>query len=110
MSKQPNNPAGRLLAIIKKLQAVQQKGNMPTDKAWAKVFQIDPDNTGLLMDRIGKCLQLGNQIIENVKKLNLNQDLFLRDIDQVVQSFRQMILQQDMYRTLLILKLLHLCL
>ena len=66
MSKQPNNPAGRLLAIIRKLQAVlKKKGNMSTDEAWAEVFQINPNNTGLLMDRIGKCLQLGNQIIND---------------------------------------------
>lgn len=100
MSKQPNNPAGRLLAIIRKLQAVQKGKNILTDQAWAKVFQIDPDNTGLLMDRIGKCLQLGNQIIENVKKLNLNQDLFLKDINQIILSFRQMNLQENINSTL----------
>lgn len=100
MSKQPNNPAGRLLAIIRKLQAARDHNNTSTDKAWAKIFRIDSDNTGLLLNHIGKCLQLGNQIIEKLNKLNLNHNLFLKDIDQIVLSFRDMHLQEDINSTL----------
>jgi len=100
LSRQPNNPAGRLLEIIRKLQAIRKEKNIRTDLAWAKLFQIDPDNTGLLMDRIGKSLQLGNQIGEQIKKLDLNHELFLKDINQIVFSFRQMNLQQDINSTL----------
>jgi hypothetical protein len=101
MNNQSNNPAGRLLNVIGKLRIIlKEERNLKTESGWAKLFDIDNANTGLVMARVGSVLQLTNQITEIIKKHKVENKIYFRDLNQIADAFRQMILQQGLDETL----------
>jgi len=88
MSKQPNNPAGRLFKIIQDLKKIDPHKSA-TD-AWASVLAIEVSDTSSLLKGIGATLQLGKEITEAIKKQEVNQELYISYIDQVLKVFQGM--------------------
>jgi len=80
-----NNPAGRLLKIIKKSQ--KEGTNTASGNVFAKLFNIDPNDKALLLRRIGDLMSLPHLIRSEVDKLeNISQPLLLKWLPPVELS------------------------
>lgn len=85
----PNNPAGRLHAILS--EALPNKPNKPTREAWANVFQVDASATGHLLylsAQLIELLRLSRQKIEQIG--NVDHDLYFRPIENLERAFATM--------------------
>jgi len=62
-----DNPAGRLLSILEK--GKKQLGHEQTRDAWRKILEIEGqnENDALLMSRLGKVMELPQQIITDIQ-------------------------------------------
>jgi len=60
-----DNPAGRLLDILKKGQGISD--TTPNKVAWGSLLDVDSNNLSLLMSRLGKVMELPDQIIHDIK-------------------------------------------
>lgn len=66
-----DNPAGRLLNILE--NGKNHPSGMGCRGAWNKLLRIDESNPALLMSRLGKVMELPNQIIEKIRENYPNQ-------------------------------------
>lgn len=66
-----DNPAGRLLYILKEGKKLSQQST--GKNAWANLLDVDEKNLSLLMSRLGKVMELPDQIIQQVKEHYPNQ-------------------------------------
>ncbi|WP_141699100.1 hypothetical protein [Candidatus Thiosymbion oneisti] len=66
-----DNPAGRLLNILE--NGKQHPSGMGCRGAWNKLLRINNSNPALLMSRLGKVMELPNQIIEKIQEHYPNQ-------------------------------------
>ena len=72
-----DNPAGRLHKLLE--QGMKEEQNQRVHSVWAKLLKIDPpQNTALLLKRLGKVYALPSQIAEQVGKYLTNPDLHLK--------------------------------
>ncbi len=86
MSKQPNNPAARLLEIINKARSIP--GNVSTGDGWAKLFDLNSKDLPEILLRISDLFQLIYETRRAVEELNdYDHQLYLRPIDKVVSAF-----------------------
>jgi hypothetical protein len=98
VSKHPDNPAGRLLRIVNDLKQIEK--NIIADAAWASVLGVDVSDTGSLLHGIGATLQLGQDTIEAIKKLNVNHDLYIGHVNQILRAFQKMHLGARIFDTM----------
>ena len=91
MADNPNNPAGRLLYICRKLSSINN--SIGLKEAWAKVVDVPVpvEDTPLLLDRIGASISL----IEYTKKAiysldDIDRNLFLKWEQPVANAFSQL--------------------
>jgi hypothetical protein len=102
MSKPPNNPAGRLLKIVRDLKHAPP--NTSANDAWASALGIDVSDTGSLLKGIGATLQLGQDTIEAIKRLDVEHDLFIGHINQILMAFQKMNLGSRIHDTIVNVK------
>jgi len=67
-----DNAAGRLLHILNEGKKIN-KNNTSSKEAWSKLLNIKVDNSALLMSRLGKVMELPNQIIDEINNYYPNQ-------------------------------------
>lgn len=67
-----DNPAGRLLNILEKGKEIPI--STPCKVAWGKLLDVKGDNLALLMSRLGKVMELPDQIINQIKSHYPNQN------------------------------------
>lgn len=102
MSKPPNNPAGRLLKVVSGLK--QTENNIIADQAWASVLGIAVSDTGSLLKGIGATLQLGQDTIEAIKRLDVDQDLYIGHVKQILVAFQKCNFGARIYDTMINVK------
>lgn len=60
-----DNPAGRLLHILQ--EGKKKQTSLACKAIWAELLDVKPDNLALLMSRLGKVMELPEQIINQIK-------------------------------------------
>lgn len=87
-----NNPAGRLLNILQEGQSLLRNATERDKKAfrvWQKILMVPPDNTSLLLKRLGKLYELPQVIEEQVRQQpDIKHDLYLKWMKKVEAGFR----------------------
>lgn len=77
-----NNPAGRLYDILD--LARHQNPKQPARKAWGAVFEVEPDDTGTLLQMLADLLKLVHETKAAIQCLNnVDQDLHLRPFRKI---------------------------
>lgn len=72
-----NNPAGRLYDILE--LARRQNPKQPARKAWAVVFEVEPNDTGSLLQMLADLLKLVHETKTAIQRLDdVDQELHLR--------------------------------
>ena len=84
-----NNPAGRLHDILS--AARQQNAHEPARKAWATVFQIEPNDTGTLLKMVADLIDLVRETKASIQRLEgVNQELHLRPFIKIEALLSQL--------------------
>lgn len=63
-----DNPAERLLGILEEGRSLS--AGKKCREIWSNILEINDKNESLLMSRLGKAMELPNQIIEELKKID----------------------------------------
>ncbi len=83
---QLNNPAGRLLKIIKTGRS--KPGDSPAVKVWPEILSVPPENKSVLLRRIGLILALPSEIAEKIHSIEeIDSIVYLKWLPKVEQAF-----------------------
>lgn len=66
-----DNPAGRLLYILQECKKISQ--TTTAREAWRKILNVNTNNDALLVSRLGKVMELPNQVINDIQNNFPNQ-------------------------------------
>ncbi len=66
-----DNPAGRLLYILQECKKISQHST--GREAWRKILNVNANNDALLVSRLGKVMELPNQVINDIQNNFPNQ-------------------------------------
>ena len=84
-----NNPAGRLHDIL--AAARQQSPKEPARKAWAAVFQIQPEDTGTLLKMLADLIDLVHETKASIQRIeDVDQKLHLRPFKKIEALLSQL--------------------
>lgn len=72
---QPNNPAGRLLAICNFFNSQDRK--VTVRQAWSSYLDVDSKDTAYLLKRVSYALPLIKQVALEIEKRDVDHELFL---------------------------------
>jgi len=83
-----NNPAGRLYDLLQAAQ--RQPGKEKARNAWAKVFDIDPGDTALLLEMLADLISLVSNTKASIERLeNVDHALYLKPFKKLERFFSQ---------------------
>ena len=82
-----NNPAGRLYQILLEVQKQQNNGE-PMQKVWARIFELDGQDTEEVFRAYLELLKLLKSAREAVEQLpDVDPDLYLKPFEQLERAF-----------------------
>lgn len=77
-----NNPAGRLYDLLRAAQ--KQPGNVKAKDAWAKVFDVDSGDTGLLLEMMASLIGLVSDTRTSIEQLDdVDHELYLKPFKKI---------------------------
>jgi hypothetical protein len=80
-----DNPAQRLLSILKSAQAHQ--GSQPTSQVWAAVFSVNQNDLPQIFYFLGLLQRLSMEVDERIKQIpDLNHELYLINMPEIRQA------------------------
>ena len=83
-----NNPAGRLHDLLQTAQ--RQNGKVKARDAWAKVFDIEPGDTALLLEMLADLIGLVSTTKSSIERLeNVDHALYLKPFGKLERFFSQ---------------------
>jgi len=83
-----NNPAGRLHDLLRTAQ--KQNGKEKARNAWGKVFDVDPSDTGLLLEMLASLIALISDTKISIKRLDdVDHGLYLKPFKKIEILFSQ---------------------
>lgn len=80
-----DNPAGRLLLVLQKSQKIDNEKK--TNQAFAEIFDVDPKDRSEILHKLGLVNQLPYKIRKQVLSLEINHNLFLKNLNKVEAAF-----------------------
>lgn len=91
-----DNTAGRLLNIL--IEGRKYSGSDTTQEVWNKLLNIEDNNLALLMSRLGKIMELPNQIIDDINNYYPNQEVsYIHWNQAVIKAFASQDLNGQWY-------------
>lgn len=92
-----NNPAGRLLEVLKRAKAFQPP-NAKALEAWAKILEVPPNDIPHLLTQFGKVLTLPKIVQERIKSQEeINHSIYLKWVPKVESCFKSINLETTIH-------------
>ena len=86
--KVKNNPAGRLHDLLR--LAKQQGSKLPVRTVWAKVFDIEPADTGILLQMLADLITLVSETKISIERLDdVDHEIYLKPFAKIEKFFSQ---------------------
>lgn len=83
-----NNPAGRLHDLLQLAQ--RQAPKEPARKAWAQVFGVDQNDTGLLLQMLADLINLVSETRSSIERLDdVDHNIYLKPFKKIEKFFSQ---------------------
>lgn len=83
-----NNPAGRLHDLLQLAQ--RQAPKEPARKAWAQVFGVAPEDTGLLLQMLADLIKLMSETKASIERLDdIDHSIYLKPFAKIERFFSQ---------------------